>query len=116
MASAAKLSPRVDAARRNGLIAADAPCISLWYKTNVAIASTLAFEREHGLVNVVVDGPQVGNSVPAVLGLNGRFLLGLRPTPGCELRFQPRQVLGGDLAAFLDAQHVADDDGLLGCG
>ena len=27
---------------------------------------TLAFEREHGLVNVVVDGPQVGNSVPAV--------------------------------------------------
>jgi uncharacterized protein YecE (DUF72 family) len=28
--------------------------------------STLAFEREHGLVNVVVDGPQVGNSVPAV--------------------------------------------------
>src|SRR3954463_2616034 len=28
--------------------------------------STLAFEREHGLVNVVVDGPQVGNSVPAI--------------------------------------------------
>ena len=29
--------------------------------------STLAFEREHGLVNVVVDGPQgVGNSVPSV--------------------------------------------------
>jgi uncharacterized protein YecE (DUF72 family) len=29
--------------------------------------STLAFEREHGLVNVVVDGPQgVGNSVPPV--------------------------------------------------
>jgi uncharacterized protein YecE (DUF72 family) len=28
--------------------------------------STLAFERDHGLVNVVVDGPQVGNSVPAV--------------------------------------------------
>ena len=28
--------------------------------------STLAFEREHGLVNVVVDGRQVGNSVPAV--------------------------------------------------
>ncbi len=29
--------------------------------------STLAFEREHGLVNVVVDGPQgVGNSVPTV--------------------------------------------------
>ena len=28
--------------------------------------STLAFEREHGIVNVVVDGPQVGNSVPAV--------------------------------------------------
>ena len=29
--------------------------------------STLAFEREHGLVNVVVDGPQgVGKSVPPV--------------------------------------------------
>jgi uncharacterized protein YecE (DUF72 family) len=29
--------------------------------------STLAFEREHGVVNVVVDGPQgVGNSVPPV--------------------------------------------------
>jgi uncharacterized protein YecE (DUF72 family) len=29
--------------------------------------STLAFERERGLVNVVVDGPQgVGNSIPAV--------------------------------------------------
>jgi uncharacterized protein YecE (DUF72 family) len=28
--------------------------------------SRLAFEREHGLVNVVVDGPQVGDSAPAV--------------------------------------------------
>ncbi len=37
---------------------------SWWNERNRA--STLAFEREHGLVNVVVDGPQVGNSVPAV--------------------------------------------------
>ena len=37
---------------------------SWWNERNRA--STLAFEREHGLVNVVVDGPQVGNSVPSV--------------------------------------------------
>jgi uncharacterized protein YecE (DUF72 family) len=38
---------------------------SWWTERNRA--STLAFEREHGLVNVVVDGPQgVGNSVPSV--------------------------------------------------
>jgi uncharacterized protein YecE (DUF72 family) len=38
---------------------------SWWNERNHA--STLAFEREHGLVNVVVDGPQgVGNSVPPV--------------------------------------------------
>jgi uncharacterized protein YecE (DUF72 family) len=37
---------------------------SWWNERN--LDSTLAFEREHGLVNVVVDGPQVGNSVPAV--------------------------------------------------
>ena len=38
---------------------------SWWTERNRA--STLAFEREHGLVNVVVDGPQgVGNTVPPV--------------------------------------------------
>ena len=38
---------------------------SWWTERNRA--STLAFEREHGLVNVVVDGPQgVGNSVPPI--------------------------------------------------
>jgi uncharacterized protein YecE (DUF72 family) len=38
---------------------------SWWNERNRA--STLAFEREHGLVNVVVDGPQgVGNLVPSV--------------------------------------------------
>src|SRR5215207_1455213 len=38
---------------------------SWWNERNRA--STLAFEREYGLVNVVVDGPQgVGNSVPPV--------------------------------------------------
>jgi hypothetical protein len=30
------------------------------------LQQALAFEREDGLVKVVVDGPQVGNSVPAV--------------------------------------------------
>ena len=38
---------------------------SWWTERNRA--STLAFERERGLVNVVVDGPQgVGNSVPPI--------------------------------------------------
>ncbi len=38
---------------------------SWWTERN--LDSTLAFERERGLVNVVVDGPQgFGTSVPAV--------------------------------------------------
>ena len=37
-----------------------------WWTSHVR-DSTLAFERDHGLVNVVVDGPQgFGSSVPAV--------------------------------------------------
>jgi uncharacterized protein YecE (DUF72 family) len=48
-----------------GLMAVEFRNASWWNERNYA--STLAFEREHGLVNVVVDGPQgVGNSVPPI--------------------------------------------------
>ena len=59
---------------------------SWWNERNRA--STLAFEREHGLVNVVVDGPRgVGNSVPAVWEVTS-------PQPGGRphARPQPRDM------------------------
>ena len=48
----------------SALMAVEFRNASWWSERNRE--STLAFEREHGLVNVVVDGPQVGNSVPPV--------------------------------------------------
>lgn len=49
----------------NTLMAVEFRNASRWNERNRT--STLAFEREHGLVNVVVDEPQgVGNSVPPV--------------------------------------------------
>lgn len=48
-----------------GLMAVEFRNASCWTDRNSD--STLAFERERGLVNVVVDGPQgFGTSVPAV--------------------------------------------------
>jgi uncharacterized protein YecE (DUF72 family) len=47
-----------------------------WFDSAWHIERTIAFERENGLVNVVVDAPQgVANTIPAVWEVTGMKLL-----------------------------------------
>jgi uncharacterized protein YecE (DUF72 family) len=59
-----KLVEHCVAVMGDNLMAVEFRNASWWNERNRE--STLAFERGHGLVNVVVDGPQVGNSIPAI--------------------------------------------------